>query len=86
MKALTVVKEDRIESVEEFADGMRTKKSHTKMILLVTAFLLIIAGGIGYKPFMEFREEQALYDRIQDIKNGNKAKCYNTLVTNWKSC
>ena len=79
MKALTVTKEDRIESVEEFADGMRAKKSHTKMILLVTAFLLIIAGGIGYKPFMEFRAEQALYDRIQDIKNGNKALLIETI-------
>ena len=30
MKALTVVREDRIDEVEKFADGMRSKKSHTK--------------------------------------------------------
>ena len=79
MKALTVTKEDRIATVEEFADGMRTKKSHTKMILLVTIFLLIIGGGFGYKPFLEFRAEQTLQDKIQNIKNGDKALLIETI-------
>ncbi len=79
MKALTVTKEDRISTVEEFADGMRTKKSHTKMILLVTTFLLIIGGGLGYKPLLEFRAEQTLLDKIQNIKNGDKALLIETI-------
>jgi serine/threonine protein kinase len=79
MKALTVVREDRVASVEKFSEGMRSKKSHTKTILLVTLFIAIIGAGIGYKPFLEFREEQQLYDKIQLIKNGDKAMMIETI-------
>jgi len=79
MKALTVVREDRIETVEQFADGLRSQKSHTKSILLVTLFLVIIGAGIGYKPYLEFREEQALYEKIQNIKQGDKALMIETI-------
>ena len=79
MKALTVVREDRIEDVEKFADGMRSKKSHTKTILLVTLFLAIIGAGIGYKPFLAFQEEQQLYDKINMIKGGDKALMIETI-------
>jgi serine/threonine protein kinase len=79
MKALTVVREDRIDEVEKFADGMRSKKSHTKTILLVTLFLAIIGAGIGYKPFLAFQEEQQLYDQINLIKGGDKALMIETI-------
>ena len=79
MKALTVVREDRIDDVEKFAEGMRSKKSHTKTILLATLFIAVIGAGIGYKPFLEFREEQALYDKIQMIKDGDKALMIETI-------
>ncbi len=79
MKALTVVREDRIETVEIFADGMRSKKSHTKSILLVTLFLVVIGAGVGYKPFLEFQAEQDLYDKIQLIKSGDKAMMIETI-------
>jgi len=79
MKALTVVREDRIDEVEKFADGMRSKKSHTKTILLVTLFLAIIGAGVGYKPFLAFRDEQQLYDKIQLIKDGDKALMIETI-------
>jgi len=79
MKALTVVREDRIEDVEKFADGMRSKKSHTKTILLVTLFLAIIGAGIGYKPFLAFQDEQQLYDKINMIKGGDKALMIETI-------
>lgn len=79
MKALTVVREDRIEDVEKFAEGMRSKKSHSKSILLVTLFLIIIGAGIGYKPFLAFQAEQELYDKIQLIKNGDKALMIETI-------
>ncbi|HUV22137.1 MAG TPA: serine/threonine-protein kinase [Gammaproteobacteria bacterium] len=79
MKALTVTREDRIENVEKFAEGMRSKKSHTKSILLVTLFIAIIGGGIGYKPFLKFQEEQDLYDKIQLIKSGDKALMIETI-------
>jgi len=79
MTALTVVREDRIASVEKFSEGMRSKKSHSKTILLVTLFVAIIGAGIGYKPFLEFREEQQLYDKIQLIKNGDKAMMIETI-------
>jgi tetratricopeptide (TPR) repeat protein len=74
-----VNREDRIDTVEKFAEGMRSRKSHTRTILLVTLFLLIIGAGIGYKPFLEFREEQALYEKIIDIKQGNKALMIETI-------
>ncbi len=79
MKALSVVREDRIDSVAKFADGMREKKSHSKTILLGFLFLLIIGAGIGYKPFLAFQAEQALYDKIQKIKNGDKALMIETI-------
>ncbi len=79
MKALSVVREDRIDSVAKFADGMREKKSHTKSILLGFLFLLIIGAGVGYKPFMAFQAEQALHDKIQKIKNGDKALMIETI-------
>jgi len=79
MKALTVVREDRIDEVEKFADGMRSKKSHAKTILLAALFLAIIGAGIGYKPFLAFQDEQQLYDKIQLIKNGDKALMIETI-------
>ena len=79
MKALSVIREDRIPTVEKFADGMRSQKSHAKTILLVTLFLVIIATGIGYQPYLEFRAEQDLYDKIQIIKQGDKALMIETI-------
>jgi len=79
MKALTVVREDRVENVEKFAEGMRSKKSHSKTILLVAMFITIIGAGIGYRPFLEFQEEQDLYDKIQLIKSGDKAMMIETI-------
>ncbi len=79
MKALTVTREDRIDNVEKFAEGMRAKKSHTKTILLATLFIAVIGAGIGYKPFLEFRDEQLLYDKIQKIKGGDKALMIETI-------
>ena len=79
MKALTVVREDRIADVEKFAEGMRSKKSHTKTILLATLFMVVIGAGILYKPLLAFRAEQALYDKIQLIKNGDKALMIETI-------
>jgi serine/threonine protein kinase len=79
MKALTVVREDRIVDVEKFAEGMRSKKSHTKSFLLITLFIAVIGAGIGYKPFLAFRAEQALYDKIQLIKSGDKALMIETI-------
>jgi hypothetical protein len=79
MKALTVTREDRIATVEKFAEGMRSKKSHAKTIILATLFIAIIAAGIGYRPFLEFRAEQALYDKIQLIKQGDKALMIETI-------
>ena len=79
MKALTVVREDRIDEVNKFAEGMRSKKSHSKTILLVALFLFIIGAGVGYKPFLEFQAEQELYDKIQKIKDGDKALMIETI-------
>ena len=79
MKALTVTREDRVGDVEKFAEGMRSKKSHTKSILLVTLFLAVIGAGIGYKPFLAFRAEQQMYDKIELIKSGDKALMIETI-------
>ncbi len=79
MKALTVVREDRIADVDNFAEGMRSKKSHTKSILLAALFIAVIGIGISYKPLLAFRAEQALYDKIQLIKSGDKALMIETI-------
>ena len=79
MKALSVVREDRISTVKKFADGMRLQKSHVKSILLVTLFLVIIATGIGYQPYLDFQSNQALFDKIRTIKQGDKALMIETI-------
>ncbi len=79
MKALSVVREDRISDVNKFADGMRSRKSHTKTILLAALFLMVIVAGVGYKPFLAFQKEQELYDKIQKIKDGDKALMIETI-------
>jgi len=81
MKALSVVREDRVETVEKFADGMRSQKSYAKNILLVTLFLVIIGAGLGYQPYLDFRSEQELYDKIRSIKQGDKALMIETIWT-----
>ena len=79
MKALTVSREDRIGDVEKFAEGLRTRKSHSKTILLAALFVGVIGAGIGYKPFLAFQAEQQLYDKIQLIKDGDKALMIETI-------
>lgn len=79
MKGLAIDREDRIATVEQFAEGIRPKKSHTKTILLATLFSTIIAAGIGYRPFLEFQAELALYDKVQLIKQGDKALLIETI-------
>jgi serine/threonine protein kinase len=79
IKALSVNREDRIGSVESFAQGMRSKKTHSKSIILVALFVTIIGAGIGYKPFMEFRDELDLIDKIKLIKQGDKALLIETI-------
>ncbi len=78
-KALSVIRDDRVSSVEDFADGMRVRKSHTKTIILVTLFISMIGAGIGYRPYLEFRAEQILYDKIEIIKRGDKALMIETI-------
>ncbi|MDJ0882442.1 MAG: serine/threonine-protein kinase [Gammaproteobacteria bacterium] len=79
LKALTVIREDRIPSVEKFLDGIRLKKSHSKKMLLGALFLVIIGAGVGYKPFLQLRAEQALFDKIEKIKSGDKALMIETI-------
>jgi len=79
MKALSVVREDRISDVNKFAEGMRSRKSHSKTILLAALFLMVIVAGVGYKPFLAFQKEQELYDKIQKIKDGDKALMIETI-------
>ena len=79
MKALSVVREDRISTVKKFADGMRLQKSHAKAILLVALFLVIIAAGIGYQPYLDFQSKQDLFDKIRTIKQGDKALMIETI-------
>ncbi len=79
MKALSVNRDDRIETVEIFAEGMRSKKSHSKQIILAALFVTVIATGIGYKPLLAFLDEQELYDKIQLIKQGDKALMIETI-------
>jgi serine/threonine protein kinase len=79
MKALTTQREDRISNVEKFAEGMRSRKSHGKSMLLAALFVAVIGAGVGYKPFMAFKAEQELYDKIQLIKDGDKALMIETI-------
>lgn len=79
VKALTVNREERIPTVDKFREGMRSRKSYTRHLLLGGLFLLIIGAGIGYKPIMAIQEEQKLYDVIERIKGGDKALMIETI-------
>jgi hypothetical protein len=35
--------------------------------------------GVGYKPFLQFRDEQSLYEKIERIKAGDKALMIETI-------
>ncbi len=78
-RGLAINREDRIETVAEFAAGMASKKSHSRQIILGVIFILVIATGIGYKPMLAFLDEQRLYDKIQLIKQGDKALLIETI-------
>ncbi len=79
VKGLAVNRDDRVETVAEFAAGMRSKKSHSRQIILGTIFIFIIVAGIGYKPLVAFLDEQQLYEKIQLIKQGDKALLIETI-------
>ncbi|MDH5353098.1 MAG: serine/threonine protein kinase [Gammaproteobacteria bacterium] len=79
IKALAVNREERIGSVVEFANGMRSKKSHAKKIILAALIALVLGAGAGYKPALTFINEQKLYDKISLIKQGNKALMIETI-------
>ena len=79
LKALTVVREDRIPTVEKFLQGMQSRKSYGKQIILGMLFLLVILAGAAYQPFLKFQAEQNLYNKIDRIKNGDKALMIETI-------
>ena len=79
VKALSVNREDRIPTVEKFQEGVRLRKSHSKQIILGALFLAIIGAGAGYEPLMTFKEEQEIYEKIERIKNGDKALMIETI-------
>ncbi len=79
IKALTVVREERIPTVEKFLQGMQSRKSYGKQIILGLLFLLVIATGAAYQPFIKFQAEQNLYNKIDRIKAGDKALMIETI-------
>ncbi len=79
MRALDVTRNNRIETVEEFSDGMRSQKSNTKAIAIGAVCALFIAIGIGYKPFSEYREGLEIQEKIQKIKDGDKVLMIETI-------
>ncbi len=79
LKALSVVREKRIPTVEKFLQGMRARKSYSKQIILGALFLTVILLGAGYRPYMKFQAEQDLYNKIDRIKAGDKALMIQTI-------
>ena len=72
-KALSVEKSERTATVQQFLASIKPKKTYTKQIILAAIFIMIITAGAGYKPFLNFQEEQEALDQVQQIKAGNKA-------------
>ncbi len=79
VKALVVNRDERIPTVEKFLEGMQARKSHTKQIILGALFMFLIGAGVGYKPFLAFQEEQKMYEKIENIKAGDKALMIETI-------
>lgn len=79
MKALTVNREERVPTVEKFLEGIQSRKSYGKQLILGALFLFVIGIGVGYQPYLQFQEEQALYDKIEKIKAGDKALMIETI-------
>lgn len=79
LKALSIEKSNRTASVQQFLDSMKPQKSYTKQIALASMFIAIITVGAGYKPYLNFQEEQAVLDQVQKIKAGDKALLIETI-------
>ena len=79
VKALTVNREERIPTVEKFLEGIQSRKSYSKQILLGALFMLVIGLGAGYQPFLQFKDEQGLLGGISKIKAGDKALMIETI-------
>ncbi len=79
LKGLTVVREERIPTVDKFRQGMQSRKSYGKQIILGLLFLVVIVMGFGYQPFLKFQKEQELYNKIDKIKAGDKALMIETI-------
>ncbi len=78
-KALSVNREERTPTVEKFLEGIQSRKSYSKQLILGALFLFVIGAGVGYQPLMQFQEEQEIYDKIDKIKSGDKALMIETI-------
>ena len=79
VRALTVNREERVPTVELFLQGIQSRKSYSKQMLLGALFLIVIAIGAGYQPFLSFQASQGLNDKIERIKSGDKALLIETI-------
>ena len=78
-KALAIEKSNRTKTVALFLESIKQKKRHIKQITLTALFVIIIAAGIAYKPFISFQNEQAALDKVQQIKQGDRALLIETI-------
>jgi energy-coupling factor transporter ATP-binding protein EcfA2 len=60
-------------------EGRDRQRPLIKLVSLVVVLALLIGTGVGYKPYIEFRAEQALYDKIWLIEAGDKALMIETI-------
>ena len=78
-KALTVIREERIPTVDKFLTGIRSRKPYGKQLLLGALFLTVIMIGAGYQPFLTYQAEMELSEKIDRIKAGDKAVLIETI-------
>lgn len=79
LKGLAIERNNRTNTVDQFLQNIKAQKSYIKQASLAAVFLLIIGAGIGYKPFMDFQNEQNALDKVQKIKNGDRALLIETI-------
>jgi len=78
-KALAIERNNRTKTVALFLESIKQKKSYIKQIALTSLFVLIIGAGIAYKPYLNFKNEQDALDKVQKIKQGDKALLIETI-------
>ncbi|HEY3487547.1 MAG TPA: bifunctional serine/threonine-protein kinase/formylglycine-generating enzyme family protein, partial [Gammaproteobacteria bacterium] len=78
-RSVALLRKDRIQTIEEFIEGIRPRKSYRKQIAAATAALVLVVGGLGAIAFKNYLAEQANQALIAELNSTDTAVLENAL-------